>query len=221
MSKAYERLCAFVRAVTPAMTTQWEEPFRGEPSVFVCNHAGAFGPVDMCTKFPLREHCHTWMNAQMLDPKQVPAYVRQDYWWRPGSFFEPLYNVTLPYLAAAILPPILRLAPTVPVYHDGRVLTTMRQSLRWLKSGEHLVIFPEQPSGFHSHHSWINTGFLNIATMYYRATGKALIFYPVHVDYRRHVFQVARPIAFDTARTLEEQQEELVEVLAKGLRGEK
>ena len=43
MSKAYERLCAFVRAVTPAMTTQWEEPFRGEPSVFVCNHAGAFG----------------------------------------------------------------------------------------------------------------------------------------------------------------------------------
>ena len=220
MSKAYERLCAFVRAVTPAMTTQWEEPFRGEPSVFVCNHAGAFGP-DMCTKFPLREHCHTWMNAQMLDPKQVPAYVRQDYWWRPGSFFEPLYNVTLPYLAAAILPPILRLAPTVPVYHDGRVLTTMRQSLRWLKSGEHLVIFPEQPSGFQSHHSWINTGFLNIATMYYRATGKALIFYPVHVDYRRHVFQVARPIAFDTARTLEEQQEELVEVLAKGLRGEK
>lgn len=57
--------------------------------------------------------------------------------------------------------------------------------------------------------------------MYYRATGKALIFYPVHVDYRRHVFQVARPITFDTARTLEEQQEELVEVLAKGLRGEK
>lgn len=51
MSKAYERLCAFVRAVTPAMTTQWEEPFRGEPSVFVCNHAGAFGPSTCVPSF--------------------------------------------------------------------------------------------------------------------------------------------------------------------------
>ena len=221
MSKAYQRLCAVIPAVTPSMTTQCEEPFAGRPAVFVCNHAGAFGPIDMCAKFPLRDQCHTWMNAQMLDPKQVPAYVRQDYWWRPGSFFEPLLNATLPYIAAAVLPPILRLAPTVPVYHDGRVLTTMRQSLKWLKNGEHLVIFPEQPSGFQSHHSWINTGFLHIATMYYRATGQALMFYPVHVDYKRHVFQVARPIAFDTSRTLEEQQEELVNVLAKGLRGEK
>ena len=97
----------------------------------------------------------------------------------------------------------------------------MRQSLKWLKAGEHLIIFPEQPSGFQSHHDWINTGFLNIATMYFRATGEALTFYPVHVDYHRHVFDVAPPILFDTTQTLEAQQPALVAALAKGLRGEK
>lgn len=56
------------------------------------------------------------MNAQMLDPKQVPAYVRQDYWWRPGSFFEPLYNVTLPYLAGGHPAP-----HSAPCAHCARV----------------------------------------------------------------------------------------------------
>ena len=99
-------------------------------------------------------------------------------------------------------------------------MTTMRQSLRLLKEGKCLIIYPEQPRGYQSHHDWINTGFLQIAVMYYRATGKALRFYPVHIDYHHHVFQVARPIAFDTARTVEEQQDEIVHVLAAGLRGE-
>ena len=217
--KMYKVLSSIIRGITPRMKTTWEEPFDGEACVFVGNHAGAFGPIDMCVKFPLRDQCFTWMNADVLDPKLVPAYVRQDYWWKPGCKLEPLYNATLPYMAAAVLPPILRLVPTVPVYHDMRVMTTMRQSLRHLKEGHHLVIFPEQPSGYQSHHDWINTGFLQIAPMYYKATGKILKFYPVHLDYHKHTFKVAKPIAFDPERTLEEQTPELVEVLAKGLRG--
>ena len=220
MGKLFRALAAVVRTVSPKMETVWEEPFAGEPSVFVCNHVGALGPIDMVVKFPLREDCLAWCNEGIMNRKTCPAYVRQDYWWEPGCRLEPLYNATLPYLAAAILPPILRSAPGVPVYHDQRVMTTMRQSLRLLKEGKCLIIYPEQPSGYQSHHDWINTGFLQIAVMYYRATGKALRFYPVHIDYHHHVFQVARPIAFDTARTLEEQQEEIVHVLAAGLRGE-
>lgn len=216
----YKVLSAIIRTLTPRMKTTWEEPFDGEACVFVGNHAGAFGPIDMCVKFPLRDQCFTWMNADVLDPKLVPAYVRQDYWWKPGCKLEPLYNATLPYMAAAVLPPILRLAPTVPVYHDMRVMTTMRQSIRHLKEGHHLVIFPEQPSGYQSHHDWINTGFLQIAPMYYKATGKVLKFYPVHLDYRKHTFKIAKPIAFDPTRTIDEQTPELVEVLAKGLRGQ-
>mgnify|MGYP004490599155 FL=1 len=220
MSKRmYRALSAVVRTITPRMKTIWDEPFNGEACVFVGNHAGAFGPIDMCTKFPLRDDCHPWMNASVLHAKEVPAYVRQDYWWKPGCKLEPLYNATLPYLAAAVLPPILRLVPGVPVYHDMRVMTTMRQSLRLLKAGQHLVIFPEQPSGYQSHHDWINTGFLQLAPMYYKMSGKKLSFYPVHLDYHNHTFHVAKPVIFDPERTLEEQTPDMVAALAKGLRG--
>lgn len=218
--KAYRAMRRMLQIFSHKMTCHWEEPFDGEPCVFVGNHAGVFGPIDMCAKFPYYEDCRPWFNADVMDPKLVPAYVRQDYWWKPGCWAEPILNVTLPYMAAAVLPPILRQVPGVPVYHDMRVMTTMRQSLRLLKEGKHLVIFPEQPSGWQSHHMWINTGFLQIAPMYYKATGKALKFYPVHIDYKKHEFQVARPIAFDPERTLEEQKQEIADVLAYGLRGE-
>lgn len=80
--------------------------------------------------------------------------------------------------------------------------------------------FPEQPSGFGEHHNWINTGWLNICTMFYRATGKNLTLYPVHIDQKKHCFEVQKPVMFDGNRTLEEQQDELVKHLAAGLRGQ-
>ena len=219
--KAYRTMRWLLQTFSHKMTCNWEVPFDGEPCVFVPNHVGVFGPIDMVAKFPYYEECRPWFNADVMDPKLVPAYVRQDYWWKPGCWAEPLLNVTLPYMAAAVLPPILRTVPGVPVYHDMRVMTTMRQSLRLLKEGKHLVIFPEQPSGWQSHHMWINTGFLQIAPMYYKATGKALKFWPVHIDYKKHTFQVAAPIAFDPERSLAEQTPEIEKVLAHGLRGEK
>lgn len=218
--KIYKAITAFFRFVSPRSKTYWEEPFAGEPCVFIGNHAGLWGPWEMCIKFPLRDECYSWMNAGMMFKETIPAYVRQDYWWKPGCKLEPLYDKTLPYIAAAILPPIAKLPPVVPVYHDMRAVTTFRQSLKLLKEGKHLIIYPEQPSGYQSHHDWINTGFLRIAPMYYKATGKCLRFYPVHIDYKKHEFRVAKPIAYDPNRTLDEQTPDFVRVLAAGLRGQ-
>ncbi len=220
VGKLFQSLAWLVRTFSPKMETVWAEPFTGEPCVFVCNHVGAMGPIDMVAKFPLREKCLAWCNEGIMNRKTCPAYVRQDYWWEPGCKLEPLYNATLPYIAAAILPPVLKSAPTIPVYHDARVMTTMRASLKHLKSGGHVVIFPEQPSGHGEHHDWINTGWLPICTMYYRATGEALRLYPVHINVKEKRFQVAAPVTFDPGRTLEEQQPEMVRMLAAGLRGE-
>jgi len=220
MGKLYETLIGLYRHITPKFETTWAEPFIDEPCVFIGNHSGAFGPIDMCAHFPFTKNCYSWLNHDVMDAKLVPAYVRQDYWWKPGCWAEPLLNVTLPYLAAAIMPPVLRSAPGIPVYHDQRVMLTMRQSIRHLKDGRYLIIFPEQPSGYKSHHTWINTGFLHVAPLFYKATGKALRFYPVHIDHRKHTFTIAKPIQYDPDRTLEEQTEDIVAVLAPGLRGE-
>ena len=160
----YKVASGAIRLFSHRMKTEWEVPFEEGPCVFVANHAGAYGPVDMCVKFPMKDKIHPWINNGMLEAKEVPAYVRQDYWWKPGNFFEPLLNVTVPYLAAAVVPPILRSVQYIPVYHDQRIMLTLRQSVRTLQKGHYLLLFPEQPSGWQGHHSWINTGWLNYGT---------------------------------------------------------
>ena len=170
-----------------------------------------------CAKFPLADSIHPWMNAQVLSARETPAYVRQDYWWKPESRLAPFFSATLPYIAAAILPPIVRTAPTVPVYHDMRVMKTFRESLRLLQAGEHLVIFPEQPSGFQSHEKELNRGFMQIAPAFARATGKGLLFWPVCIDYKRRVFRVAEPLRYDVTRKLDEQIDALLDGMLRGI----
>lgn len=217
MGKLYTFLCGTARAVLPDMTTTWAVPFDGEPSVFCPNHAGAFGPIAMCAFFSLRDDSRPWFNAAVMDPKQVPAYVRQDYWWKPGCRLEPLYNATLPYLAAAILPPILRSVPGVPVYHDMQVIKTFRKSVEFLRQGKHLVIFPQQPSGHGMHHEELNKGFLQIAPMAYRTLGMTLNFYPVHIDQKKHEIAVGEPVRYDPEVKLPQQERRLLDGIAKGI----
>lgn len=225
MGKLFNFLKGAFRLVGPKMTTTWEEPFIDEPCIFVCNHVGAMGPIHMVINFPLCDNLMAWCNEGIMDRKFCPAYVRQDYWWEPGCRLEPLYNATIPYIAAAVIPPVLKSAPTIPVYHPPgnskfSPVTTIRLSMTALKEGKHIVIFPEQPSGYKDHHMWINMEWLYLCTVYHRRTGKALRLYPVHIDTAEHAFRVAKPVAYDPEKPLEEQKAEIERVLAAGLRGE-
>lgn len=213
--RSYRMLRGLIRTFTPRMTTTWTVPFDGQPSVFCPNHAGAMGPIHMCAHFELADECHPWFNAAVADPKQMPAYVRQDYWWKPGCKMEWLYNATLPYMAAAVLPPIMRTVPGVPVYHDMQVIKTFRQSVAFLKKGESLIIFPQQPSGYGSHYAELNRGFLQIAPMAWRTLGLRLNFYPVHIEGR--VIAVGRPVQFDPDKPLKEQEQALIDGIAAGI----
>jgi hypothetical protein len=217
LKKGYRFWRGAVRLFTRPIRTEWAVPYPGGPSVFIANHAGALGPIYMCARFPLADILHPWMNAQVLSAREVPAYVRQDYWWPPESKLAPLYNATLPYIAAAVMPPILRTAPTVPVYHDMRVVRTLRESLRVLKEGEPLLIFPEQPSGFKSHESGLNSGFLQVAATYTKITNQPLAFWPVRIEAKARVFQVGAPLYYLPDRTLAEQTAPLLNALAAAI----
>ena len=147
----YGTLAPLIRLFTPKMETVWDVPYDGEPCIFVGNHDRANGPISVAVKFPLKDRCHIWIYANAMERKLVPAYVRQDYWWNPESRLAPLYDRTIPYLTALALPPILKSVPNVPVYHDMRAMTTLRESLRLLEAGKSLIIFPGIPDGYKSH----------------------------------------------------------------------
>lgn len=221
MGRLFNALSAMFRAVTHRYRTEWEEPLIDEPAVFICNHAGAMGPLNMSVKFPLAGKLRLWCNEGIMNRKTCPDYIRHDFWWRPESRLAPFFSAVIPPVVSLLLPPILRSAPTIPVYHDARIIRTMRLSIRAMEAGEHMVIFPEIPDGFQSHAEEISTGWMTLCAMWYRKTGKNTRLYPVHIDYRKHVFHVCAPLVFDGSRPMEEQEKPLADALTRGLRGER
>lgn len=192
------RLLRLVIALfTPRMETVWEEPFEGAPSVFVCNHDRAFGPIAMCVHFPLCREIRPWINAQVLSPRETPQYVREDYWWDPDKWTAPIFDHSLAYLMALLIPPILRGADSVPVYHDAGVMATLRASVKTLADGRHLLLFPERPTGYHQYDTEIFDGFVSVGRLYYKRSREQVHFYPAFVDWRGKKITVGKPLVYD------------------------
>lgn len=220
MGKLFNVLKRIVGPILPIKNVVSAEPVGDEPCVFLANHIGAMGPIHMAINFPQADKAVIWCNAGVMDEKLMVDYVRHDWWWRPESKLAPLYNVTLPYIAAAIVPKVMRSAPTIPVYHDARAMSTMRASMKALREGKHIIIFPEKPDGFDSHAEHLQMGWLNLCAMYHRATGKPLKMVPVHIDQKKHVFRVGKGIYADPDVPLSEQESRIERYLAAGLRGQ-
>lgn len=220
MGKLFNVLSRVASPLLPVKRAEFAEPIGDEPVVFLANHMGAVGPMYMAVTFPLRDNVAIWCNEGMMDEKLTVDYVRHDWWWKPESKLAPLYSATIPYIARAIVPKVLRSAPTIPVYRDTRVMSTMRQSLKALKEGKHIVIFPELPDGYSSHAEQLQMGWLNLVSMYHRATGKALRMVPIHIDQENRVFRVQKGITVDPDIPLSEQEERIERYLAAGIRGQ-
>ena len=214
----YRMVAPLVRLFIPRLKVVWETPFDGEPCVFVCNHERAVGPLEMALNFPLRENSYIWIFADPLSRETTPAYVRQDHWWNENGKLAPLWNAVVPPVVSLILPPILRSVPYVPVYHDGRAATTMKESLRLLQAGKNLVIFPEIPTAFGAHDTEkINEGWLMIMPMYARRAGKPLQVRPVHLDLQTKQMVIRPPFTMDGALPLKEQTPELTRKVLHGI----
>lgn len=220
MGKLFNFLARVAYPFLPVKKAVYAEPVGEEPCIFLANHIGAVGPMYMSVTFPLRDNVAIWCNEGMMEEKLTVEYVRHDWWWRPESKLAPLYSATIPYIARAIVPKVLRSAPTIAVYRDARIMTTMRQSLKALKEGKHIVIFPELPDGHDSHAEHLQMGWLNLTTMYKRATGKDIRLIPIHIDVPARLFRVGRAIMVDADVPLAEQEHQIERYLAAGLRGE-
>ena len=220
MGKLYNFLYPIFNACLKVHKAEWAEPVPEEPVIFLANHLGAVGPMYMAVTFPLRTNVAIWCNEGMMEEKMIVDYVRHDWWWKPESKLAPFYSATIPYIAKAIVPKVLRSAPTIPVFRDARIMSTMRASLKALKEGKHIVIFPERPDGHDSHAEHLQMGWLNLVTMYQRATGKNIKMIPVYIDEEARLFRVKPAITADPDLPLPEQEARIERYIAAGIRNQ-
>lgn len=185
-----------VRLCYPKMQLVNRERLPEEPAIIVANHAQINGPVACELYWPGKRTI--WCAGQMMHLKEVPAYAYEDFWSRKPRAVRWIYKA-LSYLIAPLSVLIFNNADTIPVYHDVRLLSTFKATLKQLQSGASVVIFPEHDSPHNAIVYDFQDKFVDVARMYHKKTGKELPFVPVYITPKLKSMYVGRPVRFNAS----------------------
>lgn len=181
-----------------------------EPVVVVGNHSQMNGPIVGELYFPGKHYI--WCAGQMMHLKEVPAYAFEDFWSFKPRWIQWLFRL-LSYLIAPLSVCIFNNAHTVPVYHDTRIITTFRESIRLLQEGNSMVIFPEHNQKYNNIIYDFQDKFIDLARFYYKKTGQELSFVPMYLAPKLRKTYLGEPIRFNAGAPIAQERERICRCL--------
>ena len=190
----FKVVCGLARLHMPRPEFMGVENLPEGPCVIVGNHAQMNGPVYAELYLPGKPDI--WCNAQMMHLREVPDYAFQDFWSQKPARVRWLYRIAS-FLIAPVSVCVFNNARCIPVYHDMRLLTTLRQTLKRLGEGKRVVIFPEKNEPFNHILYAFQDRFIDLGKMYKTRAGEALCFVPMYVapNLRRVIF--GKPVPYE------------------------
>lgn len=192
-----------------------EAPAEDEVGVYCCNHAGANGPAMMTLSFQPKHR--TWIISYVLNKKQNVNFIFNDFMCGEGRKNKWFWRF-LAKLTAAFLRPLLECARPIPVFHDRRVMDTLKESVDALENGDNVVIFPECPKKFSEYVFELYDGFADLGRLYSKVTeGKKLKFYPVYVENVNRKIMIAKPIEYDPTNNPKAERVRISEYVRDGI----
>jgi 1-acyl-sn-glycerol-3-phosphate acyltransferase len=185
-------------------------------SIFVSNHVGFFAPfiinlyVDM--KFI------PWVIHDITDKKLCRKYINSD-------FTEPQLKLKPPlsYIVSSIIDPIcisiMDYLNAIPVYKGSQKISeTILLTLDRLKEGHNILIFPEDRNKkYNDVIDKFNTGFINVAKMYYKEYGGLISFYPVCVNKSQNRIFIGKKIVYDPNISYKSEKERIANYLMESI----
>lgn len=212
ISPLYRFTKVLVRLVYPKMEVVGAENLPEEAAVIVGNHAQLHGPIACELYFPGERY--TWCAGQMMALKEVPGYAYQDFWSQKPRYSRWLYKIAS-YLIAPLSVLLFNNANTIAVYHDKRVLTTFRETVKKLQAGASVVIFPEHDVPGNHILCEFQDRFIDVARLYYKKTGRELDFVPLYIAPRLKKMFLGKPIRFCAGAPHDEERRRICEYLTR------
>lgn len=184
------------------------------PCVIVGNHAQMNGPI--VAELYVPGDRSIWCNAEMMHLEEVPDYAFRDFWSQKPGYIRWFYRL-LSYAIAPLSVCIFNNAHCIGVYRDARIMATLRQSLKRLKEGARIVIFPETDPPLNHVLYTFQDRFIDIGRLYAHQTGAPLAFVPMYIApaLRRTVF--GPPIYYDPAADPEAERRRVCAALAQAV----
>lgn len=193
--RIFRAVLKFVKMIWPKNELLGRENIPSEPCIIVANHAQIYGPVTGILYLP--SNCHFWGAGELMSLKTASKYAYKDFWSQKSRHIRWLYK-QLSYIAGPALYYIFHNVNMIGVYHDKRLMSTLKETQRALEKGGNIVIFPECYTK-HNHIVYeFQGGFVDVARMYQQKTGKQISFVPVYFAPKLKKIVVGKPTKYNS-----------------------
>ena len=210
VSRTYRMIRWTVKLFFPRFRAEGKENLPPQPFVIVGNHSQAYGPIAGELYVPGQPY--TWCTGEMMSRKEAPDYAYRDFWSGKPKMIRWVF-----YLFSRLIGPLCEIvfnnARTIGVYHDMRIIHTFRESVSRLEEGENLLIFPECYDPHNNIVHRFQNRFADVARMYYKKTGRALVFVPMYLAPRLKKMYLLEPVVFNPDTPLPEERERIGRLL--------
>ena len=176
------------------------------PGVFVFNHAEIYGPIAAIVFLPY--DTRPWILDKMIDKKEIARHMYEGTFsrvkWLPRVCGRLIVKIISPVIVWA-----LNSFEPIPVYRDRprNVIKTFSLSITCLNAGDSIMLFPENPEDTYQEEvSTFYTGFAHLGKLYFKRTGKRLMFYPVFASKRSRVLRIGKGVQYDPQNTADKER---------------
>lgn len=207
----YSIFLFFMKIIYRKTKVEGIEKIPGKNTIIVANHAQLNGPIIAQLHMP--KNCYIWANGQMAKMSDVSSYAMEDFFPYKKRWLRPLCRLAS-YALAPLLVCMMNNARVIPVYHDIRLTSTMRESIKKLSEGNNILIFPEKHQQRSNVINCFREHFVDLARLYHRRTGEVLTFLPMYIAPDLKLCCVGEGICYDPCLNIEEQRHGIAEYLA-------
>ena len=211
-SRLFIAIKEFIRLIYPKTEIVGLENLPDEPCVIVGNHAQLHGPIACELFFP--DNCYTWCASQMMKLSEVSAYAYSDFWSQKPKAVRPFFKLAS-YVIAPLSVVVFNNARTIAVYKDDHILSTFRESISLMQKGNSIVVFPEQDKKYNNIIYDFQEGFVDVARLYYKRTGKELYFVPLYIAPNLKKMYLGKGVKFLSDAPANEERRRICDYLMK------
>ena len=147
-----------------------------------------------------------------MNREEVQEYSYRDFWpYKPKSvqwFYKMLSYAIVPLSVC-----IFNNAHTIGVYHDTRIISTFRNTVKALENGESIVIFPEHDMDHNHILCDFQTKFVDVARFYYKKNGREISFVPMYIAPKLKKIYLGKPVKFNHTEPIEAERSRICNYL--------
>lgn len=203
-----------VKTVYPKIRVEGLENLPEDGAIIVGNHCQMNGPIASELYAPGKHY--TWCAGEMMQLREVPKYAYADFWSEKPKWCRPFYKL-LSYIIAPLSVCVFNNAETIGVYHDTRILSTFKQTVKALQEGANVVIFPEHDMPYNQILCRFQEKFIDVAKLFYKRTGKEVSFVPMYLAPKLKTMYLGKPIVFRPEALMEEERARIAEALMESI----